>query len=747
MALFDLQTASSKYFPSGSTAGPQMFNTNTAPPLAPRQQVSVSALNGRATQGTNAVANGGTTATASPAPPTPAPNTTQAYTNPTPVPNPPAPNVQPTAAQADALSGRADQGVAQAGQAGGSTVSTGVDAGGKPTGTTPFGYGNTAPKDGTGMSPGDINQYFKDVKGGAGADPNAFNPYGGPGTGEKWYAENGYKYGEPTQMAQYYQGIQGQIGGQRWQPTNMQGAYDTTSQGLKSQGAGTSTAMNAAGQLMGPSQGESAIYGANQYFNQPNQSSTYAQGQLASGYFGGNTDSTNYYNQNAAGLQGMGNSSAAAANIVGGLNYGDQALGMTSGAMNAAGNTQAYNAANQGNYNGTNVAGQAYGDFRPGLNEKSYSEQLYESGNEGLNTYYQRESDKRQKALEDKMAAMGVFGSGATGRAMYELQGELGAAQARDMAGLAGQADEAYRGRGALSGQLAGQAGQESVSRLGLGLESAKASDQGLRDNTKLMQDAYGMASDEDLARANTMLGVEDRTTARTKLGGDLAAQSDSTGLARRTAGSDIATAGDTSRINQGRAITDMGQAAGQLSNQRLSTAGTLGLGADAENRSRIDDYFNQSKGLDEANLASKNFTIDNQLKELGVNRELDTQTLDRLNDQFGAAKDNQGLYQGRYDKAFDQSRLLANDQAKLISGGTELATTEAGNYSNEDISLLMDSAGLTTEEAQQYAELATKTGVSVTQMAQFINELRKNGGQPGAGKTADPDPYGGIGR
>jgi hypothetical protein len=108
-------------------------------------------------------------------------------------------------------------------------------------------------------------------------------------------------------------------------------------------------------------------------------------------------------------------------------------------------NKDALNAATQGEQ----FLNKAGGYFDQGLGgggyflQPSYAEQLYESGNQGLNTFYDRERDKRQKRLEDQMSAMGVFGSGATARGMFELESELGAQQARDMADLAAKADNA----------------------------------------------------------------------------------------------------------------------------------------------------------------------------------------------------------------------------------------------------------------------------------------------------------------
>lgn len=114
----------------------------------------------------------------------------------------------------------------------------------------------------------------------------------------------------------------------------------------------------------------------------------------------------------------------------------------------------------------------------PGLEgTKSYAEQLYESGNQGLNTFYDRERDKRQKRLEDQMSAMGVFGSGATARGMFELEAELGAQQARDMAGLAGQADTSRLARHGEARATASAGDQGALDRYSTGAEIGNLAD------------------------------------------------------------------------------------------------------------------------------------------------------------------------------------------------------------------------------------------------------------------------------
>ncbi len=77
------------------------------------------------------------------------------------------------------------------------------------------------------------------------------------------------------------------------------------------------------------------------------------------------------------------------------------------------------------------------------LANKGYTEELFESGNQGLNKFYDRAREKGQKQLEDSMWASGLYGSGATAKGMWELEAELGSQQARDMQGLAGDADAA----------------------------------------------------------------------------------------------------------------------------------------------------------------------------------------------------------------------------------------------------------------------------------------------------------------
>lgn len=154
----------------------------------------------------------------------------------------------------------------------------------------------------------------------------------------------------------------------------------------------------------------------------------------------------------------------------------------------------------------------------PGMeNTKSYQEQLYESGNQGLNTFYDRERDKRQKRLEDQMAGMGVFGSGATARGMFELEAELGAQQARDMAGLAGQADAGRIARFGEARATAGAGDEGGIDRFKGGAEIGNLADASVdRQGRGLFNVGKGM-TDAALDRDTFAEGVADRSQRNTE--------------------------------------------------------------------------------------------------------------------------------------------------------------------------------------------------------------------------------------
>lgn len=160
----------------------------------------------------------------------------------------------------------------------------------------------------------------------------------------------------------------------------------------------------------------------------------------------------------------------------------------------------------------TNAAGAL-----PGLRNKGYTEQLYESGNQGLNTFYDRELQKRSERLNRTMAASGMFGSGAMARSMFELEGDLGAQQARDMADLAVQGDTAMRGRTELGNTIAktGQtAGEGRVTAGGVLQNTADAS---IDRQGRGLADVGGTLADKELDREKTYFDTGARSQGLTQ--------------------------------------------------------------------------------------------------------------------------------------------------------------------------------------------------------------------------------------
>lgn len=145
----------------------------------------------------------------------------------------------------------------------------------------------------------------------------------------------------------------------------------------------------------------------------------------------------------------------------------------------------------------------------PGLeNQKSDREQLYASGNQGLNTWYDREYQKRQKRLGDQMAGMGVFGSGATARGMFELEAEMGSQQARDMADLAGESDAGRMERLGLADKFATGSDAGATDRIKLGADVNNLADSSVDRQGRSLADIGGGMADVELGRDTLISGV-----------------------------------------------------------------------------------------------------------------------------------------------------------------------------------------------------------------------------------------------
>lgn len=541
-----------------------------------------------------------------------------------------------------------------------------------------------------------------------------------PGAYEQWYAQNGGQYtNKQTQADQYWQGLQGRYGSAGLQPTNSSIAYTQLAGAYNQPSAGATNARAVGSQLLSPSQGEGYLSQAAGYFQGPNMTSNYAS-SLDPRAFNTAGASENFYRTAAPQLTGRGAGETNAYGLTTALQApgaAEQNNPMVQKML--LGNNLTSTFANSALSNGLaqrNTVGTELNYFRPELRQNSYSEDLYESGNEGLNTFYDREYDKRQRRLEDQMAAMGVFGSGATARSMFELEGELGAAQARDMAGLANQADQARLGRVGAAQSFAQAAGQEEVARYGLGLDAARSADESVRGNAAGLTSAATAAQNAQLDRifkSGTLgLSADEAGRARLQLAGDLAKNSDTAMLDRLKTGADIYDLADKSRFAQGAGLSDVGDRLAGQSLDRLRTSGDLGLRADQEERARLDSMFASANNLDSSTLAMEGFNRDTA-------RNLDSDYFSRLDRQGAAALNAQTMFENRERYPLQDQMQLAQSMSSMVERAKTASADEQSRIAEQMIQTLIAQAGLSRQVAeQQVQQMYQSMGIALQGLA-----------------------------
>lgn len=492
-----------------------------------------------------------------------------------------------------------------------------------------------------------------------------------PGEYEKWYQRNASRYNQPTALSSYWQSVQGKVGGQRYQPNNAQSAFNSNAGALRNDSYGMTNARNVSTQLRDPSRGEGIMGQAAGMLGGPNQTQQYyGENQ---GFFGAPGDIEQYYDTNGGRFQQAG--------------FGEQAA---QGILGSEDLTGLYD---------NRLVGDELDYFREPLRSKSYSEDLYESGNQGLNTFYDRERDKRQAALEDRMAAMGVFGSGETVEAMYQLEGELGAAQARDMADLAGQADDQRLGRAGALMDFSSAAADEELGRGGL------------------MLDATGRALELDR-------DAIDRLTA----GGNLARDSSRYGLDRTVAGGDLARSADDSRRMQADSLGGIGRDMASESRQRLDASGRMGLDADAEQRLRLAEYYDQATGVDDLGLRAQADELSWIQTGGDMAGAVDRGNLDWLEGGGRAARGAQDAFQGRVGQLYGDTADLGGRMAGTYGEMTAIDASEQAGIRMGVINLLQAQYGMDAAAAERQASEWMQAGMMPLQ----VYAMMKGGGAGG---------------
>ncbi len=575
-----------------------------------------------------------------------------------------------------------------------------------------------------------------------------------PGTGEQWFADHQADVNRPLGMDSFMNASQGRLLGMNYQPTTAAGAFGQMSSELKNPTQGITNAQGVSGQLRNTTAGEGMMSNAANMLGGPNLAHNYAT--QTAGQFQTPGASENYYSQMAPGLQQQGQGEqnaysllgqfaapgAAEGNLgvtdtaLGKINYGDMGIGAT---QNLTNNAAGYFGQNLKDVNGTNTVGQESQNFLPGLRELSNSEQLYNSGNQGLDSAYAREADKRTRELQNRMAATGMFGSGTTARGMEEVQADIAASQARDMASLASQADQARLGRTGAALSFSDAAGKEGLSRLGLGLQGATAADASNLGNVNAMLGATGQASQEALGKVGarttaanaaeqaqldrlfksgqTGLAADQQGLQRTQLGGTLAHNASADQINRLLGGSTVAAAGDQSQTNQATALGGIGNNMTQDEISRLNTSGTLGISADAQRTAQLNTLMQGATSLDD--LRQKAAQLGISIEDLiGRTTQSDDQLhLAQTMQNQNMANGVQGMFEGRYQNQATNTLAGAQAQSGLVSSASGAASDADMSLGRDLINGLISGAKMTQQQGDQLSEMMMTGALTLTQL------------------------------
>ena len=175
-----------------------------------------------------------------------------------------------------------------------------------------------------------------------------------------------------------------------------------------------------------------------------------------------------------------------------------------------------YNDPMAGEQYNTQIQGQ-YGPGGPDQSQTAWQDYQGAGLEAGLDPYYDRQRDEASARIQQQLAAQGLGGSSYGGRQISDAMVALGAEQADreaqfdlDRLGLGGRLGQAAAGQETqwvnAMGNIAGQAGQEEIQRLGGGLEGAQATDTGALERVGFGIDAMMAAERERGGRAQQYL-------------------------------------------------------------------------------------------------------------------------------------------------------------------------------------------------------------------------------------------------
>ena len=512
-----------------------------------------------------------------------------------------------------------------------------------------------------------------------------------PGEGESWWQANKGRWRQPRRSVEYWQGMQGR------RPHATRTSWDYVSGQLQGMRRGSTTARRGADfirtyKLQQPGLGEDYAKRNVGYFENPGEMENYYR-QFSS-YFSTPGQGEDWVRKNMGGFEKAGDAET---------NYGNAQRRIASGAQNTLGyfrDTRPY-------ATGSTAVDSERGYFSPQLRNKSYSEQIYDSGAGGLIDPYQRALDKRTRDIRNAAAARGMFGTGAGLRAEAELGADIAAEEARDRIALADQADTQRLGRARAALDFASEAERALLGRRSFGLDAATAADASTRENVGLETDAARISQQAMIDRlfkgGQLGLQADEVGQGRVRLGMDAADRAQSAGNRRVTSGMDVASRGQ--ELEQDRIRNEV---------QRILDAAGLDIDADKLDMDVLDRLMKGAGQVDDQ--YNQDFTTD-----FNATRALDRDELDWLESEYGGAKDAQGLFEGRERGALQDIERSARDQAGLLTGALGNATEEQKQMAQDVIQTLMAEYGLDAKQAEAMAEKAYQTG----QLAMYYKLLK----------------------
>jgi len=485
-----------------------------------------------------------------------------------------------------------------------------------------------------------------------------------PGAMEEWYAQNGGKYGDPTQTSaaldsyrQYMgqpmqaQGAYAQMQNYMQQPSSSQGAYDY----LKAQ-------------IQQGSNGQAAYGAQQQQFRQPGTGEDwYSQNARM---FAQPTQATSFYQNYAGQLAGPGRSEGFQVDTSRMGKLQDAQSDLVTG-LRGPGYLDKGAAEVGGYYRGANDVQNYAAQTMPQLQQQGQFENWAQSAISGDNPELQRERERGLAQLNQEMARRGHFNSGGANTAIGNYVAEQNAKEFAQKSGLAQQAQQFQLQRLGQGQGLAQGASSEKMGT-GSGLQGLFAQ----QDQSKLGRDQLA---------AQIMQSQTQQDLAAQQLGLQAAGQSDQAKLARLQGMSGMASQADSSTLAQllggmnaaygaqglaqSRAMNDI-NAANTVDQQNLARLMGLNQSAnanDANALARLAQQYGMAQGLDQGAMARYGM--------LGsLSGQEDAQQLARLNAWGTMAGNAQGAQQSRANA--DQAARDAAMRARL-----GIDQTNAGLY------------------------------------------------------------------